>query len=348
MACSRIPPLRPPSSCKRLRDRGFTAATRLSRITCKRCGRKRKPGVPSCAWSPPPASVLRSTGDTSARWSITATRENCTPSVLVECHSRKMYLEFTHSQTFETLVRCHIHAFEAMGGVARELWFDNMATVVAEHDGNLVRFHPRFLAFAREYDFIPRACHVAAAWEKGKVERAIGYVRQNFWPLRQFTDLADVNSQAHQWLKQVANQRRHRETGQTPDERFRPECLRPLPGIASGLPRQRRSGRAQGSAPIVRRQSPDGQSAEDERPGTETEILIGLLPFQPDLFNALNLPVHLFRNPNRALKLVGQTVKRFEGRIGARRTERGPLGHVAILTTPNEVFRRHLEEYFEG
>jgi hypothetical protein len=25
---------------------------------------------------------------------------------------------------------------------------------------------------------------VAAAWEKGKVERAIGYVRQNFWPLR--------------------------------------------------------------------------------------------------------------------------------------------------------------------
>src|SRR6266516_2912799 len=66
---------------------------------------------------------------------------------LIECHSRKMYLEFTHSQTFETLVRCHIHAFEAMSGVARELWFDNMATVVSEHDGNLVRFHPRFLAF---------------------------------------------------------------------------------------------------------------------------------------------------------------------------------------------------------
>ena len=79
---------------------------------------------------------------------------------LVECHSRKLYLEFTHSQTFETLVRCHIHAFEAMSGVARELWFDNMATVVSEHDGNLVRFHPRFLAFARDYGFIPRACHV--------------------------------------------------------------------------------------------------------------------------------------------------------------------------------------------
>src|SRR5262245_1144601 len=150
---------------------------------------------------------------------------------LVECHSRKMYLEFTHSQTFETFVRCHIHAFETLGGIARELWYDNLATVVAEHDGNLVRFHPRFLAFAREYGFFPRACHVAAAWEKGKVERSIGYVRQNFWPLRTFSDLADANSQVRQWLQEVAHRRRHRETGQTPAERFQPDCLRPLPAI---------------------------------------------------------------------------------------------------------------------
>ena len=87
---------------------------------------------------------------------------------LVECHSRKMYLEFTHSQSFETFVRCHIHAFDALQGCARELWFDNLATAVAEHEGNLVRFNPRFLAFARDYGFIPRACHVAAAWEKGR------------------------------------------------------------------------------------------------------------------------------------------------------------------------------------
>jgi transposase len=148
---------------------------------------------------------------------------------LVESHSRKMYLEFTHSQSFEAFVRCHIHAFEGMGGIARELWFDNLATAVAEHEGNLVRFNPRFLGFAREYGFVPRACHVAAAWEKGKVERAIGYVRQNFWPLRSFSDLADVNAQARQWVKEVANQRRHRETGQAPEERFQAEALRPLP-----------------------------------------------------------------------------------------------------------------------
>ena len=62
---------------------------------------------------------------------------------LVECHSRKMYLEFTHSQSFETFVRCHMHAFEMMTGIARELWYDNLATAGAEHEGNLVRFNPR-------------------------------------------------------------------------------------------------------------------------------------------------------------------------------------------------------------
>jgi transposase len=150
---------------------------------------------------------------------------------LVECHSRKLYVEFTHSQSFETFVRCHIHAFHYLGGVARELWYDNLATAVAEHDGNLVRFHPRFLAFAREYSFLPRACHVRAAWEKGKIERSVGYLRQSFWPLRTFTDLVDVNLQVRQWLEQVANQRRHRETNQTPQERFQPEALRAVPAI---------------------------------------------------------------------------------------------------------------------
>jgi hypothetical protein len=79
---------------------------------------------------------------------------------------------------------------------------------------------------------VPRACHVRAAWEKGKVERAIGYIRHSFWPLRSFTSLADVNAQARQWLKEVANVRKHRETLQPPDERFQPESLKPLPAMA--------------------------------------------------------------------------------------------------------------------
>jgi transposase len=150
---------------------------------------------------------------------------------LVEAHSRMLYLEFTHSQTFETFVRCHVHAFTALGGVGREIAYDNLATAVAEHDGRLVRFLPRFLAFAREYGFYPKACNVAAGWEKGKVERAIGYARQSFWPLREFTDLYDVNRQVRQWLAEIANQRQHRETRERPIDRFQASTLRALPVI---------------------------------------------------------------------------------------------------------------------
>jgi transposase len=86
---------------------------------------------------------------------------------LIDAHSRMLYVEFTHSQSFEIFVRCHIHAFHALHGVAREIAYDNLATAVAEHDGRLVRFVPRFLGFAREYGFFPRACNPASGWEKG-------------------------------------------------------------------------------------------------------------------------------------------------------------------------------------
>jgi len=150
--------------------------------------------------------------------------------VLLECHSRMLYAEFTHSQCFETFARCHIHAFRRLGGVSRQIWYDQVMTAVAERDGQLIRFQPRFLAFARDYGFYPKVCHARAPWEKGKVEKAgVGYLRQNFWPLRRFRDLADCNAQLRQWLDQVANCRIHRETRQTPQERFQPQALRPLP-----------------------------------------------------------------------------------------------------------------------
>jgi hypothetical protein len=117
-----------------------------------------------------------------------------------------------------------------MSGVARECLYDNLWTAVTERDGRIIRFNPRFLAFAREFGFYPRACNPAAGWEKGKIERGgIGYLRQNFWPLRTFTDLSDVNRQVRQWLEEVANKRVHSLTRERPDDRFRPETLRPLP-----------------------------------------------------------------------------------------------------------------------
>jgi hypothetical protein len=57
--------------------------------------------------------------------------------------------------------------------------------------------------------------------EKGKVEKgAIHYIRHNFWPLRTFRDLSDLQAQANQWRDQVANVRVHSTTGQQSMQRF--------------------------------------------------------------------------------------------------------------------------------
>ena len=71
----------------------------------------------------------------------------------------------------------------------------------------LVRFSPQLLAFAGHYHFEPRPVAVARGNEKGRVERAIRYVRDNFWPARTFADLSDLNAQADLWCVGQADDR---------------------------------------------------------------------------------------------------------------------------------------------
>ncbi len=86
--------------------------------------------------------------------------------VLVLCYSRLLTVTFTFSQTLEAFLRCHEAAFAFVGGVVRECWYDNLATAVAERRGKLVRFHPRFLAYAGHHRFRPVACNVGKGNEK--------------------------------------------------------------------------------------------------------------------------------------------------------------------------------------
>jgi transposase len=149
---------------------------------------------------------------------------------VIESHSRMLYLEFTHSQRQETLHRCLYNAFCFFHGTPKELVHDNMLTAVIEREGSLIRFNERFLAFLRPFKIVPRACNVASPHEKGKVEKgAIHYIRYNFWPLKSFKDLKDLQTQADHWRDHTANKRTHSTTGEQPVDRFRPDAMLPLP-----------------------------------------------------------------------------------------------------------------------
>jgi hypothetical protein len=77
-----------------------------------------------------------------------------------------------------------------------------------------------FLRFAAHWDFRIRACRPYRAQTKGKVERPVFYVRDNFVYGREFLGDGDLNAQALRWLDGVANQRVHGTTREIPRERF--------------------------------------------------------------------------------------------------------------------------------
>jgi len=149
----------------------------------------------------------------------------------IECYSRTAYVEFTHSQNQQSLHQALLNAFVYLGGSTEEMVVDNMLTAVIERQGSLIRFNDAFLDFLRIFHITPIACNVASPHEKGKIENTIKYLRQNFWPLRTFTDLCDVNGQVRNWLDTVANVRVHQTTGKRPFDRLADVRLRPLPDL---------------------------------------------------------------------------------------------------------------------
>jgi transposase len=145
--------------------------------------------------------------------------------------SRAMYLEYTASVDTAWWLRCHIHAFDYLGGVPETVLHDNLKTAVLSRDlDGRIHWNPRYLDFACYYGFQPKACAPYRARTKGKVENGVRYVRGNFWPGLSYTTLADLNHQAGEWLAQTANARTHGTTGKVPWEQLPAEHLRPLHG----------------------------------------------------------------------------------------------------------------------
>ena len=127
--------------------------------------------------------------------------------VMVLSYSRRVFLRFYLNAGMNNFLRGHIDAFEAWQGVPRELWYDNLKSVVLERRGDAIRFNPQFLDFAAHYRFLPQPVAVARGNEKGRVERAIRYVRDGFFIARSWRDIDDLNAQAEAWCEGIAADR---------------------------------------------------------------------------------------------------------------------------------------------
>jgi transposase len=147
-------------------------------------------------------------------------------------YSRLLWLRFYPRQDMRTLFTGLEEAFHFFGGVPKELLFDQMKAVITKDlrllGGQLVR-NEEFLRFSAHWRFTPRACRPYRAKTKGKVERPVYYVRDNFVYGRTFLGDGDLHDQRGRWLEK-ANRRIHGTTRERPLLRFEEEryLLTPL------------------------------------------------------------------------------------------------------------------------
>jgi Integrase core domain len=153
---------------------------------------------------------------------------------LVLGYSRHIFARFVMHQDLQTLLRCHMLAFSAIGGVPIEILYDRMKTAVIgeDADGHII-YNRSLIALGRHYGFAPRACRPYRAKTKGKVERPFSYIRQDFFLARTFRSLDDLNNQLDDWLATVANVRLHGTTQRIVAEAFAAEQaeLQSLPAV---------------------------------------------------------------------------------------------------------------------
>lgn len=108
---------------------------------------------------------------------------------------------YAHQSMLEVL-DIHLKLFDHLGGVPKEIVYDNMKTVVITPGKK--RFNPQMIQFSTYYGFSIRMCNVGKPNEKGSVENSVSFVRREAFSLKHtFRDDGDVNAYLEQKLEKM-------------------------------------------------------------------------------------------------------------------------------------------------
>lgn len=136
-------------------------------------------------------------------------------------YSRMMYVSFqTRPYKTADFLKAHLEAFHYFGGVANEYVYDQTKLVVIEEKYREVWFNQQFHQFALKYEFLPIVCEGYDPESKGKVERTVRYIKEDFLYGDYFSSIESVRKASLIWLNEVANIRIHSTTRRQPCEMF--------------------------------------------------------------------------------------------------------------------------------
>lgn len=148
--------------------------------------------------------------------------------------SRLKFIKLTSNKNQKTLFECMVEAFKYMGGIPKEMLFDNMKTVVnrAESTFKNVVLNIKFKAFSQDAGFEPITCRPYRAQTKGKVETLAKLVDRLKVYNEEFETFEDLEKIVNSFNNDINNEI-SQATRETPFERFikEKEYLSPLPTL---------------------------------------------------------------------------------------------------------------------
>ena len=99
-------------------------------------------------------------------------------------HSRWLWGRFVSSQNLQSVMRCHIAAFDGDGRVPEEILYDRMKTaVIGEDEAGVVTYNTSLVALLNHYGTVPRACRRTGPRRKARSsDRSATSGRTSFWP----------------------------------------------------------------------------------------------------------------------------------------------------------------------
>jgi transposase len=153
-------------------------------------------------------------------------------------YSRYTYFAAVTDMKVETLITLMENAFAQFCGTPKTVKPDNLKAAVLSNRHYDLTLNKSFLEYAYHGNFVIAPTSPHSPWQKGKVERSMGYMQTSFWSERVFADLSDVRRQLQEWSIE-ANARIHGTTKKVPVHVFESEeksTLSSLPDFPFAIP----------------------------------------------------------------------------------------------------------------
>jgi len=151
--------------------------------------------------------------------------------IVTLCCSRHMYVYVTfRTDMIEVINGCE-EAFRYFEGVPLLIIFDNLKPVITKSDTYEPRINKTFLEYSQFRGFTIDPAPASSPKGKPIVERAVPYIRDNFFKGESFISLDDCQERALNWCTNIAGKRIHSTTRKIPIDTFmniEKECLIPF------------------------------------------------------------------------------------------------------------------------